>query len=99
MNLGNTNSALLYAVHKNRATQEYEFVNAFKEERKNAIYSSTEGFDTWFEAVRMRRNDELGNIGSALASRRRGGNADVHDGKQKLYASAALRNVLENIFK
>jgi len=90
---------LLYAIHGERAYEEYEFIKFVGEEFKNGAYSSTKRPDTWAEDIWMRYNAGNSNDGSTVASGRHGRNAALH-GKQYIFdPGTALQNVLENIYK
>ena len=92
-------STLLYAVHKNRAAMEYEFVRSVLEVLKNENIDSQDArrLDRMLEIVRMQYGRNTGNNGSPVASGGHETDADIYDGKPRGYASAALRNVIENV--
>lgn len=94
-------STLLYASRNRTAEKECVFVDLLREGYKNGDVADTsaEGLRTWAKTVRMQRiaNDNHGS--GNVASGRFGGNVGLHGKPSRLYSSAALRNVLENIFK
>ena len=92
---------LLYASRGEDAVREHQFVTLAREEYSNGRLTDTsaEGLRAWGEAVRVQLDAISDNAGDAVASGRPGGDAEVYGEQPRLYASAALRNVLENIFK
>lgn len=101
MNLGNTNSTLLYAVHEDNANDAYQFTKEFVKEYEYGKTPVTrpEGLNTWAETVRMRQDDGNGDSGSTEQRKISKDDAEIHGREFGLYAEAALRNVLENIYK
>lgn len=91
-------STLLYAVHGERAQQEYNFAKHITEDFGNGTYPSTKRPAEWVEGVRMRQNASTGNDVSALAPGGHGKNDTIYDGQSFFQPSRALRNVLKNIF-
>ena len=94
-------STLLYASSKQTAEKEHAFVGFLREEYRNGNVTDTsaEGLRTWAKTVRMQRttNDNYGS--GNVAPGRSAGNAELHGRSPGLYASPALRNVLQNIFQ
>ena len=76
-------STLLYAVHGEKAYQEYNLVKDFKEGIENASYSGTKRSNTWYETARVRYGTNAVNGDSALASGRYSGNDTLY-GKQRI---------------
>jgi hypothetical protein len=72
-----------------------------REEYENGRLTDTsaEGLRAWGKAVRVQLDANSGNVGDAVAPERLGGDANVYGEQPRFYASTALRNVLENIFK
>lgn len=91
-------STLLYAVHGEKAYQEYNLVKDFKEGIENAAYSGTKRSNTWDETARVRYGTNAVNGDSALASGRYSGNDTLYGKQHGSNASRALQNVLENLF-
>ena len=92
---------LLYASRGEDAVREHQFVTLAAEEYDNGGLTDTsaEGLRAWSETVRVQLDANSDNAGDAVASGRLDGDAEVYGEQPRLYASAALRNVLENIFK
>ena len=94
-------STLLYASRGQTAEKENIFVGRLREEFKNGNVTDTsaEGLRAWSKTVRMQRatNDYHGS--GNVAPGRSAGNAGLHGRSSGLDSSAALRNVLENIFQ
>lgn len=91
-------STLLYAVHGERAQQEYNFTKHITEDFGNGAYPSTKIPTEWVKGVRMWQSASVGNDVSALSSGGHGRNDTIYDGKYFFQSSGALRNVLKNIF-
>lgn len=91
-------STLLYAVHGERAQQEYNFTKHITEDFGNGAYPSTKIPTEWVKGVRMWQNASTGNDVSALAPGGHGKNDTIYDGQSFFQPSRALRNVLKNIF-
>ncbi len=91
-------STLLYAVHGERAQQEYNFTKHITEDFGNGAYPSTKIPTEWVKGVRMWQSASASNDVSALSSGGHGRNDTIYDGKYFFQSSGALRNVLKNIF-
>lgn len=95
------NDTLLYAVHEDNADKAYNYLKQYREEYRNGneSFTRTEESDPRLKSIWLQRNARNGNNGSFRQSRKSGSNAPLHGGESGIYAEAALRNVLENIFK
>lgn len=95
------NDTLLYAVHEDSADDAYKFTTEFAKEYEYGETSVTrpEGLNTWAETVRMRQDDGNGDSGSIEQRKISKDDAEIYGREFELYAEAALRNVIENIFK
>ena len=94
-------SVLLYASHKKTAEKEYRFVQLVMEDYNNGILTDTsaKGLNTWSKTVRMRRTANISHVGTTVAPGRLAGDAGLYGEPPRIYASAALRSVLKNIFE
>ena len=92
---------LLYAVHKTQAYDEYDFVKYWAEVTKNDNISKTDAgrLRDWLEIVRMRYNRHINNSGKPAGAGGYQGNVVVYDRKHRFNPSAALQNVLNNIYQ
>ena len=94
-------STLLYASRESTAERERLFLEQFLEEYENGNVTdtSTEGLHTWAKAVRLQQDAGTGDDSGDVAPGRSAGDAALYGRPSRLYSSAALRNVLENIFQ
>lgn len=87
-----TDDTLLYASRGAAATREHRFILLAKEEYDNGRLTDTsaEGLSAWAETVRVQLDTDSNNAGDAVVPGRLGGDAEVHGGQPRLYASTAL---------